>query len=459
MRIAHFAAALCIVASLAGCGSGGGSTSGSAMTSSSTQSNATTASTSGSTTGNRVTVTSSTSSSTSSSTATSVEAASTSSNAEASTAAPTSGTGVLLHPTFALPPARLLSQVKGYTPAQIRHAYGVDQIASDGTGQIIAVIDAYGSPTLPGDFATFCAQYNLPDLSNPSTLHIATPQGAPGVVNQGWALETSLDVEWAHAVAPGAQILLVVARSNSVDDLMKAVDYATNYVDPQTGRTVAQVSMSFGGGEFRFETLYDSHFQGPGVTYLAASGDGGAGTLYPAASPDVLSVGGTTLDLDPSTANVLAEVAWPESGGGPSQYETEASGQYAWQGSGVRETPDVSWDANPVTGVNVYDSVGYGYASGAFVVGGTSVGAPSWAAVMAITNSMRTNGSVFASSSDVYALGSPASFTEYFRDITVGTNQLSMIYPGFACTTGYDEVTGLGSPFCSTLIPGLVNSP
>src|SRR5262249_23207493 len=160
---------------------------------------------------------------------------------------------------------------------------------------------------------TFDRQFGLPDPN----LTKATPQGQPAY-NQGWALESALDVEWAHATAPGADILLVEARTNSLGDLFGAVGYSRNYPGVSVGTT------SWGSGEFSGETSLDSYSTTPdghnGVTFVAASGDTGGQKSYPAISPNVVGVGGTTLTLD-GGGNYLAETGWSGSGGGVSSYE------------------------------------------------------------------------------------------------------------------------------------------
>src|SRR5437867_708080 len=158
----------------------------------------------------------------------------------------------------------------GYSPAVVRHAYGVDQIAANGAGQIIAIVDAYGSATIQNDLNVFCDTYGLPR----TTVQILYPQGKSRRFNSGWTLETSLDVEWAHAIAPGATILLVVAKSASLSDLLGAVDAAV-----QAG--AKQISMSWGGSEVSSEASYDSPFNRAGVTFTASSGDSGAGVEWP----------------------------------------------------------------------------------------------------------------------------------------------------------------------------------
>src|SRR4029079_3059524 len=164
-----------------------------------------------------------------------------------------------------------------YTPALIAHAYGVDQIMfgsvkGDGSGQTIAIVDAYDAPNIASDLQKFDAIYGLPDLDRNGKFSLtkATPEGTPAY-DAGWAQEITLDVQWAHAIAPGAHILLVEAASSSYSDLMSAVDYA------RTQPGVSTVSMSWGGSEFSFESSYDSIFTTPaghqGVSFFASAGD------------------------------------------------------------------------------------------------------------------------------------------------------------------------------------------
>ena len=251
----------------------------------------------------------------------------------------------------------LLSGTTGFTPAQITAAYGLNGISfnsssgssvtGNGAGETIALIEMYHDPNLQSDLHTFDQQYGLPD----PTLTVDNLAGTQ--TNSGWALEESLDVEWAHAIAPGANILVVeAAPANSdlqaIQNLMAAVKTANGTAG------VSVVSMSWGVNEFSGETAYDSDFTTPGITYLAASGDSG-GVEYPAASPDVVAVGGTTLTLS-GTGAYSSETAWIDSGGGYSRDESEPAYQESVQTTGLRSTPDVAFDANPSTGVEVYET-------------------------------------------------------------------------------------------------------
>jgi subtilase family serine protease len=191
-------------------------------------------------------------------------------------------------------------------------------------------------------------------------------------------------VEWAHALAPDANILVVEATSDDSDDLLNAVDYAVN-----SGANV--VSMSWGSSENNMQTRYDSHFSTKnGTVFVAAAGDDGAAAEWPASSTKVISVGGTTLNLD-TNGNIQSETAWSGSGGGYSRVESEPSWQNKFGvNTNSRATPDVAFDADTNTGASVYCSIEYKGASGWYKVGGTSLGAPSWAAIISDLNQNTT---------------------------------------------------------------------
>jgi subtilase family serine protease len=342
----------------------------------------------------------------------------------------------------------------GLSPSQIRHAYGFDQVTNQGVGQIIGIVDAYDDPNIESDLGVFDSQFGLPACTTSNgCFQKVYASGSKPSSNAGWSLEISLDVEWSHAIAPQAKIILVEAASNSFTNLMQAVDVAV-----QHGASV--VSMSFGGSEFSSESSNDNHFVANGVTFTASSGDSGNGVEYPAASPDVVSVGGTTLKTGTGGAYV-SETAWSGSGGGQSAYEAEPLYQANFpipnDSSGARGVPDVSYDADPNTGFSVYDTVRYQGQSGWFKVGGTSAGAPQWAALFAIANSLRVSagkGTLSSTGTAVYSVVT-ASYSTNLHDITSGTNGSC----GTLCTatTGYDYVTGLGSPQANNIITALAN--
>lgn len=370
--------------------------------------------------------------------------------------------GWIAFPPIHVHPAGAGSTVPtGYSPRQIRHAYGFDQLGPNtGAGQIIAIVDAYDSPTVAADLQTFITQFSLPEM-------FGLPGQAPCTVANGphpcfqkvfaqseppthdvWAMEIALDTQWAHAIAPRADILLVEAINAKLSSLLPAVDQAA-----QSGATV--VSMSWGGREFPTESQQDFHFIKTGVTFLASSGDGGT-PQWPAASPNIVGVGGTSLPLD-SNGNLTApETAWVGSGGGISLFELEPMYQAGYPipaTGGRRGIPDVSYDADPATGVSVFDSTLFFGLRGWFKIGGTSVGTPQWAGLIAIANQVKRKGSLSGNtsvSSPLYAAGSPPFSAEYFsnyRDITAGSNS-----NGFSAVPGYDFVTGLGSPLANNLV-------
>ena len=335
----------------------------------------------------------------------------------------------------------------GYTPAQVRAYLG---LSGDGSGQTIALVDAYDHPTIVDDVNKFSTTFGLPlvcgtpgaTASNCFNFTKATPQGKTRS-DAGWALEIALDVEWAHAVAPKASILLVEAKSNAFNNLFAAIDYAA-----QSGAAV--ISNSWGATEFNGEASWDAHCTLTSAVCTASSGDAGNPGLYPAYNPSVIAVGGTTLGLD-AVGGVTGEAAWSGSGGGVSKYESKPTYQTSYKAStfpfSKRVIPDVSYDADPGTGFAVYDSVPYQNQTGWFQLGGTSAGAPQWAAIIAVTDQLRgaagksrLTSATFQMSAAAYA--QPASSARF--DVGVGSNGTC----GDVCSAavGFDAVTGLGSP-------------
>ncbi len=346
----------------------------------------------------------------------------------------------------------------GYTPQQIKNAYGISAVRGDGSGQTIAIVDAYGNPTMEADLNTFSRQFNLPQ-TNAFQFRVINAGAAPNPNDKSansWMVETCLDVEWVHAIAPKANIILVVAKSDANADLDAAVDAAVN-ANPKP----EIISMSFGGPEPKSASaaaVSDRHYNVPGVLFVASSGDNGAGVSYPASSPYVISVGGTTLPLDANGNLTGPEVAWSGSGGGVSAVETVPSFQNRAQNTGKRTVPDVSYDADSATGFAIYFTNPFrvskgsntGSISGWFRVGGTSAGAPQWAGLLALMNSQRSISSS-AVQNGLYSLASAAPGT-YFRDITQGSDGAA---PQDQARSGYDFVTGLGSPLAANLLSAL----
>ncbi len=312
----------------------------------------------------------------------------------------------------------------GLTPSQVKAAYNLPATGGMGT---IAIIDAYDDPSIENDLATFDTQFALPSCTVANGCLIVHKMSANESTNSGWAMETTLDVEWAHAIAPSAKILLVEATTPSGANLLAGVDFARSRAD------VVSVSMSFGGAEFSDETTLDSHFTSANnASFFAAAGDNGSGASWPASSPNVIGVGGTTLTFS-TNGTLKSETAWSGSGGGISAYEKAPSFQTSYKipkSAGKRAIPDVSYNANPASGFSIV-RLGKWY-----VVGGTSAGAPQWAAIAALGSGVHN--------ARLYADKSATSTSQYFRDIVSGANGTC----GYLCDARahYDYVTGLGSP-------------
>ena len=364
-----------------------------------------------------------------------------------------------VQPSLSLTPLSSSGSPTGLSPGQLTAAYGANQIGfkgnivGNGAGQTIAIIDAYNDPNIISDLSSFDAQYGL--AAPPSFTRYV--ESGLTQNDAGWALETALDVEWAHAVAPGANLVLVEANPN---DLFSAVNFARQLPG------VSVVSMSWGTGEFWGENYLDSLFTTPaghtggaglpgGITFVASSGDSGAwyGTQYPADSPNVLAVGGTSLQVG-TQGSYLGETAWSGSTGGYSLLEPAPSYQAGISNPnapnyGLRMTPDVAWNADPATGVSVYNSVPYGQRTGWFTVGGTSASAPAWAGLIAIADqglALAGKGSLANAQASLYRLPSAD-----FNQITTGSN-------GYDAGSGYNLVTGLGSPKANLVVTGLVSA-
>jgi len=262
-----------------------------------------------------------------------------------------------------------------------------------GGSKVIAIVDPFHAPNALADLTTFSRQFGLPAptdatfevvyaLANGTQTTTAPPTGpppdptGPPPDKTGWEIEVSIDIEWAHAMAPNAKIILVEAVSNQIPDLMGAEDLASRLV---AGAGGGEVSNSWGSGEFPDEASLDSHFSTQRVVYFASTGDS-PGTSWPSVSINVVAVGGTSISRDPSSGTFVGEAAWYDAGGGPSAY----IGRPAYQNgvSGViggthRGVPDMSAVANPRTGVWVYNK----NAGGWIIAGGTSVASPVIAAI------------------------------------------------------------------------------
>jgi subtilase family serine protease len=380
----------------------------------------------------------------------------------------------------------------GFSPAQIQKAYGISSILfnggikGDGKGQTIAIVDPGNAPTITADLHAFDTQFGLPDppsfrvvnqngSSNPNLLPIDDPDTA---------VEIALDVEWSHAVAPGANILLVEVLDPFSPNSGGALDPTQMYLGNLYARSqpgVVVVSNSWGGGEALGENANDYVFTTPsghaGETFVFSAGDSGGPASYPAASPNVLSVGGTSLKVS-STNNYSSEVVWNDKtsnngagGGGLSSILVQQPGGRIQSlgplentpnyqkslGLNGRATPDVTFNADPLTGFSVYDSFTFGATTPWEIIGGTSAGAPIWSGLIAIADQGRAlsgKGSLANAQAVMYTLPSGD-----FHDITVGNNDylgFGLGITGNAAGPGYDLASGLGSPFANLVVKDLV---
>ena len=296
----------------------------------------------------------------------------------------------------------------------------------------IAIVDPFDDPTAESDLATFSAQFGLPAAKFTVVFANGT---RPGLDPTGGSeVEEALDTQWAHAMAPNAHIFLVEAQNNSFTNVFNAITVASNLVAAAGG---GEVSMSFGTDEFLQETEFDSFFTTPGVVYVASSGDS-PGVEYPSASPNVVSAGGTSVSRNVNTGDFFLENTWQDAGSGPSQVEPRPgfqNGERFIVGN-ARGTPDLSFDSNPTSGVWVFDSNPV-FGTGWFIVGGTSVAAPSLSGI--INAAGRFHASSQAENQEIYS----NVFNGFdFRSITYGTCGLNV---GTIATPGYDLCTGVGS--------------
>ena len=415
-----------------------------------------------------------------------------------------------------------------FTPVAMQNSYNVGPLYAaglTGRGKTIAVIDSFGSATIANDLNVFSTAFGLPHLCGEAgvtctpgmpTFTILQVQGSPPPnpppPNNGtgqeshnlWAIEVSLDVEWAHAIAPEANIILVTTPTAEVlgvqgfSQMMNAVQYVVDH------KLADVISMSLGAGEGTFSGTTSllnlraaliaaaaNH-----VTVLASSGDGGTSNVlkvptktpnlipypsveWPASDPLVTAVGGTYLCTDPVTGTAVdstdpptvcqsnpgvREVGWIDSGGGysilfprPAFQNTLPPGS-TFVGSSVgapgpnsnmRGVPDIAFQASARTGPLVYD----GGEGGWFIVGGTSCSAPQWAGLIAIADQIAGSDLGYINPA-LYQLAAGPNYSTYFFDVTTGNNQTTSI-PGYLASPGWDAVTGLGTPNAATLLPAL----
>jgi hypothetical protein len=342
---------------------------------------------------------------------------------------PTAGGQPVLGPAF-----QGSGEYGGFSPADLRSAYKLP--SEGGAGQTVAITIAYDDPNAEADLKTFRAHYGLPECTAKNGCFAKVNGNGEAAnypeANSGWAVETSLDLDMVSATCPSCHILLVEAKNSEYTSLIPAVSKAA-----EMGATV--ISDSWGSGEFSEETKWDPSLHHPGIPVLFSSGDTGDRTSYPAASPEVVAVGGTRLTKDNSVRG-WSEAAWSGAGSGCSYFEAQPSWQPAI-GCTQRTIADVAAVADPASPVSVYDSY---QQEGWILLGGTSVAAPFMAGVEAISgSSFRAAGAS--------AFYSVATSGELF-DIVEGENRYwtcsESIEPHYLCegTAGYDGPTGEGTP-------------
>jgi subtilase family serine protease len=374
-----------------------------------------------------------------------------------------------------------------YSPQEIQNAYGLTPILNagyTGAGETIIIVVSFGSPTILQDLQTFDVDYGLPD---PPSFAVLAPLGTvpfdPTNSDQvGWAFETTLDVEWAHAMAPGANIVLLTSPVSETEgvqgmpEFLLLEQYALNrhlgkIISQSWGATENTLFTPAGRQVFEdFELLYQDAAQ-QNVTVLASAGDGGSanqeinGTTYPfptvifpASSPLVTAVGGTSLYADTS-GNYQSETVWNNSigagGGGVSQRFPEPLYQKLLLNSvqktlrNYRGIPDVAYNADPKTAILVYA----GFLPGAaayYFIGGTSEGSPQWAGIIADANQLAGHPLGFLNLK-LYSLVALVGQSQFFHDITIGNNSFNGV-PGYGATTGWDLASGWGTPNLGKLV-------
>ena len=419
-----------------------------------------------------------------------------------------------------------------FTPQAMQNSYNLASVlaaGNQGQGKTIAVIDSFGSATIANDLNVFSTAFGLPHLCGEAgvtctagmpTFTILQVQGSPPAnpppPNNGtgqeshdlWAIEVSLDVEWAHAIAPMANIILVTTPTAEVlgeqgfPQMMNAVQYVVD------NHLADVISMSLGAGEGTFSgTASLLNLRGAfvdaaanQVTVLASSGDGGTSNSlkvptknpnlipypsveWPASDPLVTAVGGTYLCTDPVTGMTVdstdppsvcqnnpgvREVGWIDSGGGysilfprpafqntlpPGSSYVGTSVGAPGPNSNMRGVPDIAFQASARTGPLVYD----GGEGGWFIVGGTSCSAPQWAGLIAIADQIKGSDLGYINPYLYQIANDPVKYANDFFDVTVGNNQTTSI-PGYAASQGWDAVTGLGTPNAANLLPDLITA-
>jgi subtilase family serine protease len=446
-------------------------------------------------------------------------------------------TGSITPPTEAQCFSAVPVQRRCFTPTSMQNSYNLAPLYAaghNGKGVTIAIIDSFGNPNMASDLNVFNTQMGTPHMCgepgvtcssgmptfqhvywNGKTMVKAPPSNSNGAGLQTrniWALEVALDVEWAHAIAPGANILNVT--TNPAETLgvqgFPAMMNAEQYIIDHHLATV--ISQSFASAEEAFAStrslLNLRHAfvsaAANGVTMLGSSGDGGSANSkktpvknpvtfpfptveWPASDPLVTAVGGTYLCTNPITGTGVdntdppvecqnqpnREIGWIASGGGFSHVFAKPSYQNTLPAGSTpigstRGVPDIAYQASSRTGVLVYDTApgdaeggvrcpgGDPCSAGWYVVGGTSSGSPQWAGLVAIADQIAGHG-LGLINPKLYALAAGPNYGTYFYDVTTGNNQADPDVPGFPATTGWDPVTGLGTPNAATLLPALAS--
>ena len=387
-----------------------------------------------------------------------------------------------------------------------------------GQGVTIAIIDSFGNPNMASDLANFNTQMGLPHMCGepgqtctagmPTFQHVfwngntevkAQPPNSNGTGSQArdaWSVETALDVEWAHAIAPGANILNVTTDPAETQDVqgLPAMMNAEQFIVDNHQATV--ITQSFGATEEGFNSTQSLlnlrhafvSAAANGVTVLASSGDGGTANaiktptknpttvpfptvIWPASDPLVTAVGGTYLCTNPVTGTSIdstdppancqgapgvKEIGWIDSGGGFSHIFPAPGYQSTLPGgatnSGMRGVPDVAFQASSRTGPLVYDTAPG--AGGWFIVGGTSCSSPEFSGIVAIADQIAGHG-LGQINPTLYQLAAGANYGTYFYDVNTGNNQTVASIPGYPATNGWDPITGLGTPNAAMLAPAL----
>ena len=350
--------------------------------------------------------------------------------------------GVRMHTNyiFYAPTGSVVSaaQPAGETPASLGCVYdivsnpvsgcpinGTTQNPTGGSG-VIVIVDAYDYPSAAADLATFSSTFGLPQAN--FSVQYASGRKPSNGCRSGWQGEESLDIEWAHAMAPNASIVLMEASSATNSALYSAVQAANSYIASHGGK--GQISMSWGGSETSGESSSDHYFTQSGVVYFASSGDS-PGVIYPSSSVNVVSAGGTQVNRNSSGA-YTNQTAWSAGGGGASRYEPRPSFQNSVQSivGSHRGTPDLSFDSSGGSPVAVYNSNCYG---GWLEVYGTSVAAPSLAGIINNAGQFKTS-----SNAENTLIYSNMGYSQYFTDITSGSCGTH------SATAGWDFCTGVG---------------